>query len=127
MQRRTLRREPLGAREEREVGKVGAQVEAKPRHRNVVLDARRLRLAAEGRDDRRRPAPKREIALGGELCIRADDDPARDTEIGGERSRRGKLAADGQLPLADQRAQLPLDLEPERPPGLQVERQKWSC
>ena len=65
-------------------------------------------------DHRSCSAAKLEVPLGGELCVGADDDPARHAEIRRERARRGQPGTDGKRLPADETAQPPLDLQPER-------------
>ena len=91
-----------------------------------LLDPGRGRLTAERGHERRRAAPQREVSLRGELGVDADDDAAGDAEIRRERPSRGKLGTGGQAVLADQRPELPLDLEAERPVRLEVDCEKWS-
>ena len=67
-----------------------------------------------------------QVALGGELRVRADDHAAGDAEIGGERARRRQLVAGGEPARADQGTELRLELQAERPAGLELEREKWS-
>ena len=117
-----------GAREEREVRQVGAQVEAGGRDGDVELDGARPRPAhARPRRPGRRAAPHDQIALRRELRVGADDDAAGDAEVGRERAGRRQLPPDRQAAGAHERAQLPLDLEAERLPPVEVEREKWSC
>ena len=128
LQRRARRSQPLRAWEEREVRQVGAQVVASRRDGDVDLDGALLGRRMRDRGDRGRgTATQRQIALRRELRVRADDDAPGDAEVGGERAGRGQLPPDREAPAADERAQLPFDLEAERLPPVEVEREKWSC
>ena len=125
-ERRALRGRPVRPREEREIGQVGPQVEARGGDGHVELDRRRLRHARE-RDRRRRAAPQREVPLRRELRVRRDGDAARDAEVGRERPRRRQRALRPQAAgRGSSRARRP-------PPGGRAAaggravRKKWSC
>ena len=67
------------------------------------------------RDDGARPVPRGQEALGDELLVGLDDEPARDAEVARERPRGRQPRADGQPPVPDGRAQPGLELRPQRP------------
>ena len=124
--RRAACREPRSAREEREVGQIGAQVEARGGDVHVLLEVRR-RLERQRRDDRRCAPARDEVALGCELRVRTDDDAARELEIGCERAGRGQRGTGREAARPDQAPHLGLDLAPEGLRRVEAHRQKWSC
>ena len=77
---------PGQAREQRQVGRAGAQVEA--RERGVARDGVRGRGDRPRRHPRRRARPHGEVPLGGELAVRLDHHAARDAELRGQRPAR---------------------------------------
>src|SRR5439155_25073621 len=70
--------------------------------------------------------PQGQVPLRRELRVRADDDAARDPEIGGEDPGRRQLGAHRQALRADQVPDLPLDLQAERLPAVEPKSEQWS-
>src|SRR4029453_12218835 len=83
--RRTHGGDPARAGEEAEGGQARCP---RPRHWDVGIDAYVVRHAPADGHHRRRPATELDVALAGELGVRADDDPARYPEVGCERAGR---------------------------------------
>ena len=67
-----------------------------------------------------------QVALGGELGVCVDDDPARDAKLAGEIARRRHARAGVQGALADRPPQLTLDLRTERRGGVAVTESRSS-
>src|SRR5262245_58826546 len=66
------------------------------------------------RDARRRPAVRRQEALGLELAVALLDEAARDAELPGELPRRRQPLAGREASAPDPVAKLPLELDAER-------------
>ena len=113
------RRGPRGAREERDVGRAGAEVEA----RRTGLRCRRgRRLSGGARGHPRGGALARhEIALGRELRVGLHDDPAGDAQLACQRARGRQRRLVAQRARADALAQLVLELRAQPDRGVAVE------
>jgi hypothetical protein len=112
-QRAAPRGEPRRARECRQVG---------PPRQQVVLADRlerpggaRLRRRGRARGDpRRRSLPRLEVALGRELRVGLEHDPARHRQLARERARGRQGCPGDEPPGPDRVAQRPLDLPVQR-------------
>ena len=113
--------------EQSEVRQVWAQVEAGSEDRDVRLDAHLLPIGGGCGNGRSRPTSEHDVPFRLELRVRADDDAARDRQVVRERAGGGQAGADRQLVRSDQRSQALLDLQPERPPPVELQCEKWSC
>ena len=91
--------EPGLARERRQVGQAGAQVDGHPGRRR--LRPHRGRTGRRGQHTRAAAAPTAEQALVGEPLVGLHDDPARHAELPGQHPRRGQPGARGQTPVGD--------------------------
>ncbi len=106
---------PGAAREQREVGGAGEEVDAgdRRRHRGRLRERGRGRPGG-ARRRRRDPgagaAAGEDVALGRELFVGLDHQPPRDAELGGEGARGGQAAVGSQPPRPDRLAQAGLQL-----------------
>ena len=107
------RAQPGGAREARDVGNAGAEVEARRRRRS----GRRLVPVGGGgrvRHARARALPEAQVALGGELAVGVDHHAAGDAELAGEVARARNGGPGLHRTRADRLPQPLLDLGAER-------------
>ena len=132
-QRPAERGEPARAGEERDVGRARAEVEARGALRGWDRGGVERRQRRVG-DPRRRALARRQVALGHELLVGLDHHAAGDAEIARQGPRGRELVARREPAAAHGRAQLVLELPPQRArvavdlqQHLACARRNWSC
>jgi hypothetical protein len=126
-QRPAQRSPPGAAREQREVGRAGEEVDARDRRRHGCRWRRRSAVArglGAGRDPGPGAAARDQVALGRELFVGLDDEAAGDAELGGQRPRGGQPRLRAQPADPDCLAQLGFELGAPRPPGVPLWQQQ---
>ncbi len=110
------RAQPGRTREVRDIGTAVAEVHQRTRGRpGGGVAGGHAGRADTVRDRRRAAGPRHQIALGGQLLIGLDDDPAGHAEIDGEHPAGRHRGAGGEPPGADGIPHRRLDLAVQRP------------